>query len=517
MAPTPGTLTARDSTLSIWERAVATAYPLVDVLLLALVTRLLLAPGPRSASFLLICLAIVANLIADVSYTRLLLAGNYQTGNPIDAVWLVMNAAFGAAALHPSMRELAEPSGTVAALPSWRRWLLLAGSALFASITVVVQLVRGEPVDAAVVLPAAILFVFLGYLRLQGQDQAMREAAVVGVVSFGALLLSVWFDVFERLDALFHRPAIETWQLDEVLMVVPIVATAVGLFAWRRWQDARSELRERRKVEAALVHAKVAAEDANRLKTAFLSTKSHELRTPMNAVVGYAHLLLDGYEGDLSERQEADVRHIATAADRLLALLDAVLDLSKIEAGQMDIDREAVALEPILEEVRLMLLPQATAKGIDLAVDVPNDLPEALADPQRTRQILTNLIGNAVKFTDIGSVRVVARGVADGIDIVVSDTGIGIAPEAIGHVFDAFRQADGSTTRRFGGTGLGLTISRRLARLQEGDITVQSEPGCGSTFVLRLCSLCTKPTAVSTTSAPAGPIQLSGEPTGTHG
>ncbi len=240
---------------------------------------------------------------------------------------------------------------------------------------------------------------------------------------------------------------------------------------------------------AAMNDARAAAEAASRLKSEFLSTMSHELRTPMNAIIGYAHLLLEGMAGDLTEAQAADVRHIAEGADRLLALIDDVLDLSRIEAGRVELALEQVPVPAVVEPVLASVAPQAAAKGLDLQVDIPADVPPVLADPLRLRQVLLNVVGNAVKFTPSGHVRISARAVGSDVEIAVADTGIGIAPEALTHVFEEFRQADSSTTRRFGGTGLGLTIVRRLLDLHGGAIAVQSTPGAGSTFTIRLPSV----------------------------
>ncbi|MBA3415144.1 MAG: PAS domain S-box protein [Chloroflexia bacterium] len=246
------------------------------------------------------------------------------------------------------------------------------------------------------------------------------------------------------------------------------------------------DVSERKRGEAELRAAKEAAEESNRLKSVFLSTMSHELRTPMNAIIGYAHLLLDGLDGELTTAQRQDVRLIAEGADRLLGLIDDVLDLSRIEAGRLDLAPELVDIAGAVAEAVAQVAPLASPKGLALAVDLPAGLPTVRADPLRVRQILLNLLGNAVKFTASGSVRVTGRAVAGGVEVTVTDTGIGIAPAALPHVFDEFRQADSGTTRRYGGSGLGLAISRRLTELHGGTIAVDSTPGVGSTFTLRL-------------------------------
>jgi len=223
-------------------------------------------------------------------------------------------------------------------------------------------------------------------------------------------------------------------------------------------------------------------ERANRLKSEFLASVSHELRTPMNAIIGYTKLMLDGLDGDLTEQQVADLQRVAQAADNLLGLINGLLDLAKIEAGKMELNAEEVDVQTVVEEVIELVRPQAEAKGLALEMDVPRLMPAAFADRARVRQVLVNLAANAVKFTEHGSVTVAAS-TADGwITLAVSDTGVGISPEAQTYIFDEFRQADSSTTRKYGGTGLGLAISKRLVALHGGRIWVDSTLGSGSTF-----------------------------------
>lgn len=248
-----------------------------------------------------------------------------------------------------------------------------------------------------------------------------------------------------------------------------------------------------RKVEQTNRMAMTRAEAANQAKSEFLANMSHEIRTPMTAILGFTELLReDDVNSKALENRMRAIDTITKAGNYLMAVVDDILDLSKIEAGKMKVEQIEADLPRILHEVNSLLRPRAISKGLQLEIKLQSAIPERiLSDPTRLRQILMNLVGNAIKFTEMGSVIVTAR--VEGpsrtskLLIDVTDTGLGITPEVAANLFIPFSQADGTVTRKFGGTGLGLTICRRLAELMDGDvILLRSEPGRGSCFRVEL-------------------------------
>jgi signal transduction histidine kinase len=243
-------------------------------------------------------------------------------------------------------------------------------------------------------------------------------------------------------------------------------------------------------------------EIASKHKSQFLANMSHELRTPLNAIIGVTEILLeDARELDRTDQVEP-LERVLRAGRHLLALINDVLDLSKIEAGKMELYLESFPIAPLLEEVSQTVRTTAEGNGTALSIECAADIGTMRADATRVRQALLNLASNAVKFTQDGRVTIGATRVSsqtgEAIVLRVSDTGIGMTPEQTAHLFQDFTQADASTTRKYGGTGLGLAISRRFCRMMGGDITVDSAPGQGSTFTITL------PAAVDPTSAAEG-------------
>jgi PAS domain S-box-containing protein len=294
-----------------------------------------------------------------------------------------------------------------------------------------------------------------------------------------------------------QRQIIDTLDLGS-LMIVPLTARGhtfgaisfAGVDGRRRYDEEDLILAEDLASRAALMidNARLYREavEANRAKSDFLAVISHELRTPLNAIMGYTGLLDAGVAGPLTPTQADQLRRIDVSARHLLELIEEVLTFSRMEMGREELHIRTTDLSGLLREVAGRIEPLAHAKGLDLRLEIPEGIVRIETDPAKLRQIITNLLSNAVKFTNEGGVTL-AAGLSDTeLKVDVTDTGIGITPEQEARLFEPFWQLEQGTTRRIGGTGLGLSVSRRLAHLLGGDISVDSTPGKGSTFTLRI-------------------------------
>jgi PAS domain S-box-containing protein len=325
-----------------------------------------------------------------------------------------------------------------------------------------------------------------GYLAEEVLGRNLRDVFLAADVHLPTLADLESRSANWRFDARLHRK--DGTFIDVAMSVSKLVDTdgnVLGVSAIAR--DITGQLEAERELRAALE----AAEAGERTKALFLAMMSHELRTPLQSVLGYADLLLGGHDGELNAMQQEDIGYIHTGASRMVSLIRQMLDLSRMESGRLDMKSEIVDLGAVLQAISQTIQPQAVAKGLAFHQEIPRALPEVLGDTERVSQILLNLADNAVKFTESGKVRITAQVRGDWLEAAVEDTGIGIEEGEIALVFDSFRQRDTRLSRRHGGAGLGLAIAQRLARQMEGDVTVSSVPGKGSTFTLRL------PTAAS--------------------
>ncbi|MEN0067830.1 MAG: HAMP domain-containing sensor histidine kinase [Myxococcota bacterium] len=317
--------------------------------------------------------------------------------------------------------------------------------------------------------PMSILTVFLFHLTHPPAQASRLGAVLVGILAFGyGLQASIDVDVLLN------------WQVITAAIAQLLVLAFSTIMLARLGRDWMFALADADQVRSQLLEAHELATQASRAKSGFLAAMSHELRTPLNAVIGYAELVA---EDTVDEPQARDLMRIQTAARHLLDLVNQVLDLSRIEAGKVQFESEAVALDMLVRQVCDILLPQLHANGNRLELRL-EQVGAITLDPLRTRQIVTNLLGNAAKFTSDGTIEVRVAQVGRWQRVSVHDDGPGIPKERLEAIFSPFEQANPNVQVRYGGTGLGLAISRRLAEEMGGRLWAESEPDQGATFIL---------------------------------
>ncbi|NJL63675.1 MAG: response regulator [Methylacidiphilales bacterium] len=254
----------------------------------------------------------------------------------------------------------------------------------------------------------------------------------------------------------------------------------------RRDRESRQKIVEMKQNELQMRQRKEAAEAGSRTKSSFLATMSHELRTPLNAIMGLSQLLQQEMGENLSEKQQEYVNCIYTSGEHLLALIDDVLDLSQVEAGKEELQLVSLSVRDLCRNVISTVCDRANAKGLEIAVEITDDVETCIADERRLKQMLLNLLTNAIKFTQVGRVLLEVKYTELGINFIVADTGIGIEREHFKLLFEPFKQLDSQLNRHYEGTGLGLALTKKLARLHGGDVTIESTVGVGSKFTLLL-------------------------------
>src|SRR5829696_9097078 len=566
----PVTQQGTETTLA---KAVATAYPLADVVLIACLIILASRPGQHTLrpAVRLLAVGLILVVVADSNFAYWSLHDAYATGTFPDVGWSLgyMLVALGAFAAQLAPSEEATTPGepgdtlrTASPLAEQRVWPSLLPYVLVPAVGVLVvyawrtsdgsSLATGVYIGGAVLIGLMLLRQVLTivenarlYNRLQRtyrqveqkNDQLVRsrkelrrqkeyfEALVlnspvaIATMDLEANVVS-WNPTAERLFGYTQAEAVGR-SIDNLVAETPEMrAEGVEEYAQQASSGGQVHTITRRSrkdgtlVDVELLAIPVAvggervgtyamyhditelqnarqqAEAANRAKSAFLANMSHELRTPLNAIIGYSEMLHEEAEDLGQEDLIPDLQKINAAGKHLLSLINVVLDLSKIEAGKMDLYRETIDVAGMVEDTAAVLQPLATKNNNELQIHCPDTVGSMRADLTKVRQAVFNLLSNACKFTKEGIVRLdVARESAAGEDWItfaVSDTGIGMTGEQMGKLFQEFSQADASTTRDYGGTGLGLALSRRLCRMMGGDITVESEIGEGSTFTIRL-------------------------------
>ncbi|MFN8379847.1 MAG: ATP-binding protein [Anaerolineae bacterium] len=389
---------------------------------------------------------LVACLVAswEVARGRVLIAG-----------WLVvLTLLFGANCLIWLARQDQSPTGIINAIVAFFFIPLVAMLVLPRNLILPVS------VMAALTYSLSQFVMPFGTFTVEGVSPGLQIPIVfIGLVGEGALLRQFRVEFDSRLDSLLE--------------------------SLRQLEIAKREAED---AEERATRERVRAEEADRAKSQFLANMSHELRTPLNAIIGYDEIMIGGMVGEFTPKQKDLLVRIQHNSRRLLTLINDVLDLSKIEAGAVEIQRVPISPRKLILDTVEDLRSLAHTKNLELTAELADSLPEnVIGDPGRVQQVMVNLISNAISFTEVGEVRVTARGLSGSRwQFAVRDTGIGIPPESIPIIFEAFRQVDSTMTRKHKGTGLGLAICRRLIAMMGGNIEVESEVGKGSTFTVTL-------------------------------
>lgn len=290
----------------------------------------------------------------------------------------------------------------------------------------------------------------------------------------------------ENEDEIYSQQKILTEQLGSAYLQMQVLTSQLEKTNAELEQKVNERTEDLRKSNIALREAIKKAQEADRLKSEFIANVSHELRTPLNSIIGFSKVLLSRIDGDINPTQEVDLNAIYNSGRHLLEIINSILDLSKIEAGKMELNIAEVDLAPVIEDIVMAGQTLIMGKRVRLDSRFLSGIPPIEADATKLRQVIFNLLSNAAKFTEEGWITIQTALVADHVSISVIDTGVGIDKDSLGNIFERFRQADGSSTRRAGGTGLGLSIAKKFIEMHNGTISVESKLGKGSVFTISL-------------------------------
>lgn len=328
-------------------------------------------------------------------------------------------------------------------------------------------------------------FVLASYNRSNKSSKHMltieKEVTYANNKTFTIKIIKDSSDIYNKISSLTNRLI-----LSSILFVLTL-----GIFMWKTLditaiQPLRREINERIRAENELKIARDEALQASRHKSEFLANMSHELRTPLNSIIGFTSIVKEGLAGPVSEEQKKQLELVYTSSEHLLGLINSILDLAKVEAGKYEAVKANFNLNQLLEEVSSILKPLADDKFLDFEIITDCKIDKIYTDRNMLSQILINLLSNAIKFTEKGTISLDCQVSKNNLIIRVIDSGIGIAPESLEEIFDAFKQADSSTTRRYQGTGLGLSISQHFSLMLGGKLDVESQVGTGSIFTVTL-------------------------------
>ena len=421
--------------------------------------------------FGLFCLVVALRTIA-LRYTLQDIAPH------LDAYGALMRIEYGAVALAPVFCVLLVDS-LVGGLPRTPRNMLLAGefTVTLSAAVLPAVLVTGPVLNAAqlLIVPGAATIV-LGLVR-SWQRQRSRESAIV-LGGYVLMVLTGLVDILTNLQ-FFDLPLLASWGLAMVVLSQTFVLARRNEDARGRAEDLLDALTDQ-SLELERKNADLARIDS--LKDEFLANTSHELRTPLNGIIGLTEAMLDGSAGTLNPRASQQLQLVVGAGRRLAALVDDVLDFAKLRHHQLELRREPTDVQLHIELAMQLTRPLVKAPRVTMRSEATLDLPPVDADPNRLQQVLLNLLGNAAKYTHDGEIVVRTRRDGDTIVVTIDDTGIGIEHDKLDRIFESFQQAEGGVSRRYGGTGLGLTIARELVELHGGTIAVTSSVGDGSSF-----------------------------------